>query len=54
MGSFLLYLKKFEEESLTPARYRVVARSIWGAQADVDGDVEAEAAPGLCSAEQRL
>ena len=35
---------------LTPARYRVVARSIWGAHADLDVEVRSGAAPALRNA----
>ena len=39
---------------LTPARYRVVARSIWGAHADLDVDVRSGAAPALRNAALRF
>jgi hypothetical protein len=39
---------------LTPARYRVVARSIWGAHADLDVEVRSGAAPALRNAQLRF
>jgi hypothetical protein len=39
---------------LTQARYRVVARSIWGAHADLDVDVRSDAAPGVHNATIRF
>ena len=39
---------------LTQARYRVVARSIWGAHADLDVDVRSDAAPGIHNATLRF